>query len=240
MRSGVTEQYVGSHTRETYNDRAASQFQTSWGAKFSETSAFDLIKAPVTDEEIRQWREVNEPNITDADSQNARRRAQNGVRRDRQAAFIKTAPPEKKGSLKDGSAGKGKEILSQRSASDVNISGRRSTSIQASVSKALSSAAMKDSSQAGVESNIDPRLLDEKALETMQIDAADFSALENEIIVTNASPDNHTSEGVSDTALTYAFFDDLDARTNEELTAEEFILKYAKINIVSKNYFARE
>ncbi len=71
-----------------------------------------------------------------------------------------------------------------------------------------------------MDSNIDPRLLDENALENMQIDTADFSALENEIIVTNISPNNRTSEEESDTALTHAFFDDLDACANEELTAE--------------------
>ena len=239
LNSGITENYVGSHTRELYNDRATTQFQSRWGAKFSESSATDLIKAPVT-EDIRQWQNVNEPSATDKDSKKARRRAQNGVRRDRQKTFIATAPPEKKTHAKEIGAANGKGKLSQRSASDVNAAAGKKLS-KKSGHEAQSSASMTKSSEVAVDlSKIDQRLLDEDALESMRIDAVDFGTLENDIIVTNdpsvLKPEsNIVFEEESDVTETYAFFHDLDTRTDEELGAEGFILKYSRINIVSKN-----
>ncbi|KAK9360140.1 hypothetical protein V1504DRAFT_484206, partial [Lipomyces starkeyi] len=58
---GINEGYAGSPMREFYNDRAKREFVHPWGAKFSEQSALELIKSPVTEEEIRDWQDRNEP-----------------------------------------------------------------------------------------------------------------------------------------------------------------------------------
>ncbi|KAK9486018.1 hypothetical protein V1527DRAFT_482433 [Lipomyces starkeyi] len=98
---------------------AKREFVHPWGAKFSEQSALELTKGPVTEEEIRDWQDCNEPLEGDRNSPSARRRAQYNVRGERQEEFIKTATPET--TTRSGASKTDATPLSQKSASEVNV-----------------------------------------------------------------------------------------------------------------------
>jgi len=93
---GITQEYVGAPTRNFYNDRADREFQHPFGPEFSETGAYDLIKKRVSEQELQQWQQLNEPTEDDRTSRNARDRAKSGVRQQRHQNFIATTPPTQK------------------------------------------------------------------------------------------------------------------------------------------------
>lgn len=85
---GITQAYVGCETREFYNNRAERQYINPWTPKFSVTSAMDIMKAPISNEEIRQWQSIHEPLNKHHDSHEARVRARDHVWRERHVAFV--------------------------------------------------------------------------------------------------------------------------------------------------------
>ncbi|KAK9246717.1 hypothetical protein V1506DRAFT_505362 [Lipomyces tetrasporus] len=237
---GTTDTYVGSPTREYYNDRAERQFVSRWGPKFSETSAFNIVKQSVTDEEIREWQQLNEPSIVDPDSINSRRRARDNIRRERVASFVRTAEPDTK-KKKNGK----KQALVEKSANDVNIISNIATSIQersqARVSTVPTACPPHSNVQPGFDTGqIDPRLLDEDAFKNMQLDDVEIEGLNAEVLMTSSQVSS--SEAAAEMSCMDALLEmqKIEVSGNNQCltSAYDFIRAYSKINIVSKHTFA--
>lgn len=113
FQGGTTELYTGNPTREVYNEIAKNEHVSKYGAKFSQTSALQIVKAPVTNEEIAEYQRQHEPDTEEPRSKLAMERARRNIRRQRHQVFLKAAEPEKV-------KGKG-TALTQRSASENNI-----------------------------------------------------------------------------------------------------------------------
>jgi len=91
--AGITEQYVGGSSREYYNDREKNQFeQNRREPKFSEESAYQKVKAPVTMGEIQIWKDNNAARVQG--SSYSTTRIQHIIRRERLEQFMQTAAPE--------------------------------------------------------------------------------------------------------------------------------------------------
>ncbi|KAK9372787.1 uncharacterized protein V1513DRAFT_466306 [Lipomyces chichibuensis] len=222
---GITEGYAGSPMREFYNDRAKREFVHPWGAKFSEQSALELIKSPVTEEEIRDWQDRNEPLEGDRNSRSARRRAQYNVRRERQEEFIKTATPE---TTKRSRSSKTEATpLSQKSTSEVNVIASFVGSHQERQSSTTVSA-------------IDPRLLDGDVLDDSCVDTNQFERLDSQLFgkATSHGPDQQQTDFDS-----VALFEEQRMESSSadkvQITASEFVSAYSNINVVSNHEFAK-
>lgn len=240
---GVTQHYAGDPTRETFNDRADRQFEHSWGAKFSDISASSIVKAPIGEQELNAWQELNEPGI-EHDSQTARHRAQYNIRRERQEKFLQTAVPEKKSKKKAGGVEMSDQKKGKDKADGVELSDKH---IKTSPTTTHSHAAQKASTlQTGSwesvdVSQIDPRLLDESMLNSMEIDAGDFEALKTQVFSTHTAEEDVSNDDEMNT-MTKAVFDDADVHTagdeTQSNTAIDFIVKYSTINVVNKSSFS--
>ena len=221
---GLTEMYVGKHTRETYNARAAVQYVPRWGAKFSEASAIVAVKRPVSDDEIAQWQQLNEPDATDHSSRNARERARNAIRLERHRDFVATAAPEKKN---PGT----KDVLSEQLPTRPVSSKELATPIHPKITSAREE-----------NSYIDPRLAEEDDLNSINVDSADLNTLLTQVLVTK-NPEGHDIDeddidGASTAMAIQALLGDDDPAEQESRNKYDFIHHYSRINVVNCVRFA--
>ncbi|KAK9239336.1 hypothetical protein V1525DRAFT_417743 [Lipomyces kononenkoae] len=159
LHRGVTEKYVGNPTQ--------TQLVSPWGPKFSDTSAFNIAKQSVTDEEIREWQQLNEPSIVDRDSRASRRRARHNIRRERSCKLHTHSG------------------IRREEEEDEEWKGASIERSQA-ISTAPTTCPPHSNDQPGFDRDqIDPRLLDEDAFENVQVDDVEIEALNAEVLMTS-------------------------------------------------------
>lgn len=170
--NGVTQQYVGAPTRNFYNDRADQQFQHPFGPEFGETGAYDVIKKRVSEQELQEWQQLNEPTEEDRTSRNARDRAKNGVRQQRHQNFIATAPPTQKKMKRKDIQG---PALREQTPSDANVTANLGSSHTA-ISN-ISTTPQQNATLAALDMAIDPQPLNLDGPPTMAVDDTEFEFL---------------------------------------------------------------
>ncbi|KAK9358485.1 hypothetical protein V1504DRAFT_442101 [Lipomyces starkeyi] len=228
---------LGFTTNEVRQSLAKREFVHPWGAKFNEQSALELIKSPVTEEEIRDWQDHNEPLEGDRNSPSARRRAQNNFRRERQEEFIKTTTPE---TTKRSRSSKTEATpLSQKSASEVNVIASFVGSHQErQVGNETTWAGSSISPDSGNQSNttvsaIDPRLLDGDVLDDSCVDTNEFERLDSQLFGKATSHGNDQQQTDLDNRALGEELVDSDSADKVQITASEFVSAYSNINVVS-------
>jgi hypothetical protein len=259
--AGTTEGYVGRPTREFYNDRADRQYESHFGPQFSETGAHDIIKKRISEQEIQEWQQRNEPTKDDRNSRKARDRAKRGVRDERHENFIATAQPaRKKIKTNDAQTVKGTKAtsLAEKSISNVNIManfGSSSTSQRNAkpIVLKMTTHRLEPDSQIAVNTTmVDPLLLDLDALDDIEVDNAELQCLHSQVLLGKENESQTADDNEDDEAARIAAEGNLDniaLAEDEHITAQQhspqqngicdFITIYSKINIVSKVYFAR-
>ncbi|KAK9245323.1 hypothetical protein V1506DRAFT_521936 [Lipomyces tetrasporus] len=242
---GITEAYAGSPTREFYNDRAKREFVHRWGAQFSEQSALEFVKKPITEEEIRGWQDRNEPLEEDRNSKKARKRAQNNIRQERHEEFIKTAKPDAR-TTSNASNAAAAIPLSQKSASEVNVISSFVTSYQErqvreeTRSTGSSMCPDFDNQSAIAVSAIDPRLVDSDVLNEAGIDTHELDRLSSQLFFKATSHGSDRQQTDFDSAA--LFEEELmesGSADKVQIAASEFVSAYANINVVDNIAFAK-
>ncbi|RDL39906.1 uncharacterized protein BP5553_04246 [Venustampulla echinocandica] len=243
MIHGVTEMYTGPHTRETYNDRAAAQYTNHWGAKFSDESALDVVKARVSNDEIIEWQRLNEPHKNDHATRNAKDRARTAIRAQRHQQFIDTAAPERKSTVKKGALS---EKSSNIKAATPDPSTKKSTSTRESAAPPiwppvdLATVTEEPRSSRSLEfANIDPRLLEDEDLDSVQVDATQLEALQSQLLSLGVAD----GKGEADNDIDITGLQALLARPDvddapDQPTTTDFITHLSRINIVNCTRFA--
>ncbi|KAJ6093103.1 hypothetical protein N7486_008392 [Penicillium sp. IBT 16267x] len=94
----VTERYVGGHTMEVFNERAANKDKKHRREpRFSSDSATDTVNAPMTQQDIQEWDERTKANdglARDFSHNTVKQAARNNIRLERLARFKKNAMEE--------------------------------------------------------------------------------------------------------------------------------------------------
>lgn len=86
--TAIAANYARDPTREFWNGRVAREYARP---KFSDTSAYVMVRKPVSNEKISEWQKVEEPLVQDRDSRAAKTRARINVRRQRHLDFLAAA-----------------------------------------------------------------------------------------------------------------------------------------------------
>lgn len=248
---GLTQSYTGHATRELYNDRVTNEYSNPWGPKFSQESVKEAVERPISEAEIREWQQANEPLADDLDSSNGRRRARYGIRKDRHKIFIETAKPLPKSNRK--ATGSKLGAMRQKSASDVNVVSNQLLRKESSSEPGSSSVMVRSPSTSEHLSfslsdshchQIDPRLLDDGALDDIRAGIEEKESLRSHLMLDTQPQDEDQGQSSDDQMLaTQSLFDDDDdddqKGDEKQQSACEFITAFAKINVVVKDTFAR-
>jgi len=233
MHRGVTEMYAGSHTRETYNDRAAAKFSHVWGAKFGEGSALEFVKRHVPYHEIKEWQRLNEPDANHQ-SRASQYRAREAIRKVRHEEFIATAAPERRVlSDKQGNVHNAPPSPQSKSSGE-SIPPIRAGSKQASVPQPGQ----------GQSKNGDPdtHLLEEDDLDNVEVDLAALDLLQSQVVLDITDQENHVgNDDIDDgnpTAYEALLADAGSSELQEPVSNYDFITYFSKINLVNCTRFA--
>ncbi|KAF8854058.1 hypothetical protein BDZ45DRAFT_806147 [Acephala macrosclerotiorum] len=243
LMNGTTEMYTGVHTRETYNDRAAAQYTHPWGAKFSEESALDVVKAPVSEDEIAEWQRLNEPDATDHTTQKARARAREAIRAERHRHFIDTAAPERKSTAKKGALSeKSSNIKAAPGPSTKKSSSSRESAAPIHPPVDLATVEETRPSRSLEVANIDPRLLEEDDLDSVQVDATQLEKLQSQVLLFGTAAEQGEADNDDDIiglqALLPPDVDDAPDGHHHLQADTDFITQFSRINIVNCTRFA--
>ncbi|KAJ5910250.1 hypothetical protein N7504_004893 [Penicillium tannophilum] len=211
----LTENYSGGHTRELYNDRAANQAKRHRREPvFSADSAIDVFNAPVTEQEIVAWNDEN------GDRKIRTQKRNRIIKRQRLTIFKDDAVPENR-FTSDGA----QPPMLEKSASAINA---RPMPIMSQ----------------GTIIPIDPSILDDEgSLEATEVPIMDVNLLQATIFdqandPTTAGGHNDSLPVVDESERLFLGLDEDEGTTAMPTT--EFIGRYARLNIVLLQAFARK
>lgn len=247
----ATENYVGGHTMEVFNERAANKARKHRREPcFSTESAMDTVKAPVTQQEIQDWDERNESregHTRDLSQNGVKMTIRRNIRRERLARFKENAIPENRFEQKP---------RPQNLVALAEISGSAMNASRSNLSRAYSlppsgstvtptivenrldpRPSVSTVTPTAVESNLDPTL--EEDLDQMEVSAAELEHLQDTLFPSRYGLDEESMPGPTNTGI------DEEAErlllgveyTAENVTSETFIDTYARINVVRNSIF---
>jgi hypothetical protein len=217
MNDGITERYVGEHTRELFNERAANQAKRHRREPaFSSESATDIVKAPVSKQEVQEWREANEGR------QVRTAVIYRDIRQHRLNTFRKTAAPEDRWATSSRTHRPNLVALAERSASALNAGPTVTVGPGPEIVP------------------IDPRILDdEDILEETEVPDADLRLLESTIFREGDWPYDSTSSLLEGGADRFSLGVDEGTIAMSAMSAAGFVDRYSRINVVANQSFAR-
>lgn len=236
---GLTENYVGGHTQELYNARAANKSKPHRREpRFSSTSAMDLVKAPVTDQEVREWKERNEPSSGGQGKKykdsSDKIRIRKIIRRERLASFEMNAEPENPFQQKP--EPRNLVTLASRTASAINARQLPPSTVS-----------VPTNSEIPTHTNIDPALFEDDSFEQIQVPAMDLHLLHTTLFATQG---DELSEATLSGPIGHNDITSIEEEGDRILlgaddgtkapSAESFIDNYARINVVNSTTFARK
>ncbi|KAK9333345.1 hypothetical protein V1520DRAFT_388908 [Lipomyces starkeyi] len=215
------------------------QFVSRWGPKFSETSALNIVKQSVTDEEIENGSSsTSHPLWTLTPSTQGEVL---GITSAASASQASCALPDETRRRR-----RMERKKHWSTANDVNVISKIATSIQersqARFSTVPTACPPHLNAQPGFEreGGIDPRLLDEDAFKNMQVDDVEIEGLNAEVLMTSSQVSG--SEAAAEMSCMDALLEmqktGVSGNSQCLTSAYDFIRAYSKINIVSKHTFA--
>lgn len=252
--AGITENYAGGPTREYFNDRVNRAYVHPGAPKFGKTSAHEVARGFVSDEEIRKWQLLHEPEREDRGGKTARARARRNIRRARLASYLATAAPEQTGSdipREDSTAFTAPVALTPRTTAVPRPEVQPLDDCPSTLPPSAGNKHMlNDEDPTGI-ANIDPQLL-EPGLNSVHVKGKKLDSLLAQLLPENVPIESAEESDDQEGLEREAFFNEQDTNkdlginqivdTNEDqppMSACEFVATYAKINIVSHSAFAR-
>ena len=240
----MTEEYSGGHSFLTYNAIAENKNKRHRReAKFGSENAIDLVRAPITAEEVEDWHERHDEaqrNLSQV-PKNKRRRAVAGVQRERLEAYKQSASPV---------ADPHKEIILETKASSTPLRTLNASEIngrQSSLQPPESPVSTEefdphlmniDPQVINLDQSIDAGALDDRNIDDFDVDQSAFNSLQTTILPVNenndpTSPEEDESDQNVEEAAKVLTTDE-----TSDQTSEMWIDYHSRINVIFNNSFA--